>query len=339
MPLSAHHAIARLKLSTAGDSKRRAVPSLLALADIERRMQPGLLGRMLYVLRRWPLIPMLIIAALVGGAVFADSLSPSLPNGQDLRDRTAAPFWYPQCSEQQKPYSSSDTCSRGGKYILGADPLGRDVLTRIIHGARISLTLASISIAVGMVVGTTLGLTAGYFGKFADEVIMRITDVATAIPYLLLALIIVIVAGQSFIVIVGVLALVSWPEIVRLVRGQTLQLKTLDYVSLAKVSGASPIRILFRHILPGVMNTLVVATTLQVGGIILAESILGFLGAGVPPPTPAWGSMVSDGRGYLANAWWVAFFPGMAIFLTVLAFNFIGDWLRDRWDTRLRQIL
>ena len=126
--------------------------------------------------------------------------------------------------------------------------------------------------------------------------------------------------------------------IVRLVRGQTLQLKSLDYVALAKIAGASTPRIMYRHILPGVTNTIVVATTLQVGSIILAEAILSFLGAGVPPPTPSWGSMVSYGRDYLASAWWVAFFPGIAIFLTVLAFNFIGDWLRDRWDPRLRQL-
>ncbi len=308
----------------------------LTLADIERRTQPGFLDKVRYVLRRWPLFPMLIIGALVVCAVFADYIAPSLPNRQNLRDRNAAPFWYPQCTESQKPYF--DYCGRGNEYILGADPLGRDLLTRIIHGARIALTLATISIALGMLVGTTLGLSAGYFGKVVDEVVMRFTDVVTAIPYLLLALIIVVVFGQKYYVIVGVLAMVSWPDVARLVRGQTLQIKTLDYVALAKVSGASTFRILFKHILPGVMNTLVVATTLQVGGIILAESILGYLGAGIPLPAPAWGSMIAYGRDYLDGAWWVAFFPGMAIFLTVLAFNFIGDWLRDRWDTRLRQV-
>ena len=288
------------------------------------------------MLRRWPIIPILIIVALVTCAAFAEYISPSLPNRQDLRDLTAAPFWYPQCVGDEKPYF--DYCSRGGKYILGADPLGRDVLSRIIHGARIALTLAVISITIGTLVGTTLGLAAGYFGRVVDEVIMRITDMITTVPYLLLALIIIVVLGQKYIVIVGVLALASWPEVVRLVRGQTLQLKTLDYVALAKVSGASSFRILYRHILPGVTNTLVIATTLQVGAIILAESILGYLGAGIPLPAPAWGSMIAYGRDYLDDAWWVAFFPGMAIFLTVLAFNFLGDWLRDRWDTRLRQI-
>ena len=312
-------------------------PTRLTLADINRRTHPTTARRVLYVLRRWPLIPILIIGALVTCALFAEYIAPSQPNLQNLRDRTAAPFWYAPCAGEQKPYF--DYCSRGGKYIFGADALGRDILTRIIHGARVSLTLASISIAIGMIVGATLGLCAGYYGKYVDEFVMRLTDITTAVPYLLLALVIVVVFGQKYYVIIGVLALASWPEIVRLVRGQTLQLKTLDYIALAKVAGASDIRILFRHILPGVMNTLVVATTLQVGGIILAESILGYLGAGVPPPTPAWGAMVAEGRDYLSNSWWVTLFPGLAIFLTVLSFNFLGDWLRDRWDTRLRQIL
>ena len=249
-------------------------PPQFTLADIHRRTHRTTATRIFYVLRRWPLIPILIIVALVTCAAFAEYISPSLPNRQDLRDRTAAPFWYPQCVGDEKPYF--DYCSRGGKYILGADPLGRDVLSRIIHGARIALTLAVISITIGTLVGTTLGLVAGYFGRVVDEVIMRITDMITAVPYLLLALIIIVVLGQKYIVIVGVLALASWPEVVRLVRGQTLQLKTLDYVALAKVSGASSFRILYRHILPGVTNTLVIATTLQVGAIILAESILGY---------------------------------------------------------------
>ena len=217
-------------------------PPQFTLADIHRRTHRTTATRIFYVLRRWPIIPILIIVALVTCAAFAEYISPNLPNRQDLRDRTAAPFWYPQCVGDEKPYF--DYCSRGGKYILGADPLGRDVLSRIIHGARIALTLAVISITIGTLVGTTLGLVAGYFGRVVDEVIMRITDMITVVPYLLLALIIIVVLGQKYIVIVGVLAMASWPEVVRLVRGQTLQLKTLDYVALAKVSGASSFRIL-----------------------------------------------------------------------------------------------
>ncbi len=291
---------------------------------------------------KWPVIPIVILSLVVICAVFADLIAPNERDKQDLRARTSAPFWKAECGvaeDGRKETSTFDNCRTGGnKYLLGADPLGRGLLTRIIHGARISLTLAAVSITVGTIVGTTLGLMAGYFGGIVDEIIMRITDIVTSIPYLLLALIIVIVLGQNFGVIVLVLALASWPGIVRLVRGQALQLRELDYVALARVAGSSTPRILYAHILPGVSNTIVVATTLQVGSIILAEAILSFLGAGIPPPTPSWGSMVSDGRSYLGSAWWVAFFPGMAIFLTVMSFNFIGDWLRDRWDPRLRQL-
>ena len=292
--------------------------------------------------RRWPIIPIFILSLVVICAIFADLIAPNERDKQDLRARTSAPFWKAECGVEpdgRKQTPTFDNCRTGGnKYLLGADPLGRGLLTRIIHGARISLTLAAVSIAVGTIVGTTLGGMAGYFGGIIDEIIMRVTDIVTSIPYLLLALIIVIVMGQNFGVIVLVLALASWPGIVRLVRGQALQLRELDYVALAKVAGSSTFRILYSHILPGVSNTIVVATTLQVGSIILAEAILSFLGAGIPPPTPSWGSMVSDGRSYLNSAWWVAFFPGMAIFLTVMSFNFIGDWLRDKWDPRLRQL-
>lgn len=322
------------------------------LESIERATNQTFISKVLYVLRRWPVFPIFIIVTLVISAVFAPIIAPNEPIKQDLRAKTDAPFWYSTCGTKQNPINNNevpevpwlDKCKQTGEnfYPLGADPLGRGLLTRIIYGARVSLVLAAVAIVVGTLVGTVLGLSAGYFGGVLDELIMRLTDIATAIPYLLLALIIVTVLGQKvFIngdVIVLVLALASWPGIVRLVRGQCLQLKSLDYVALAQIAGASTLRIMYRHILPGVTNTIVVATTLQVGSIILAESILSFLGAGVPPPTPTWGSMVADGRDYLSSAWWVAFFPGMAIFLTVLAFNFIGDWLRDRWDPRLRQL-
>ena len=322
------------------------------LESIERATNQTFISKVLYVLRRWPVFPIFIIVTLIVSAVFAPIIAPNEPIKQDLRAKTDAPFWYETCGTKQNPINNSevpevpwlDKCKQTGEnfYPLGADPLGRGLLTRIIYGARVSLVLAAVAIVVGTLVGTVLGLSAGYFGGVLDELIMRLTDIATAIPYLLLALIIVTVLGQKvFIngdVIVLVLALASWPGIVRLVRGQCLQLKSLDYVALAQIAGASTLRIMYRHILPGVTNTIVVATTLQVGSIILAESILSFLGAGVPPPTPTWGSMVADGRDYLSSAWWVAFFPGMAIFLTVLAFNFIGDWLRDRWDPRLRQL-
>ena len=300
-----------------------------------------------YVLRRWPLIPFFILAVMITCALFAPLLAPYDPVQDQLRAVLASPAWYPACEEGQLS-NKFQSCNTNGiplgrnqevyNFALGADQLGRDLLSRIIYGARISLTFATIAIACGTVVGTALGLMAGYYGGFVDEIIMRTTDVFTALPYIIVAISIVIVLGQSFMVIVLVLALASWPGIVRLVRGQTLQIRNFDYIALARVAGASTPRIMFKHLLPAVANTIVVAMTLQVGGTILSESILSFLGAGVPPPTPSWGADISNGREYLGSAWWVAFFPGMAIFLTVLSFNFIGDWLRDRWDPRLRQI-
>lgn len=275
------------------------------------------------VLRRWPVIPVVIIVTLAVAAIFAPLVSPHDPLKNSLLDRNDEPFWYAESSR---------------RYVLGADPLGRDVLSRIIHGARISLMVAAVAIGTGLTFGTTLGLVAGYFGGVIDETIMRLLDINAALPFLLLALVVVMVFGQSLAVLMGVLALSNWAGPARLVRAQTLQIKTLEYVALAHVAGASDTRILKRHILPGVLNIIVVTATIEVGGVILAESILSFLGAGIPPPTPAWGSMVSDGRQYLGSAWWVAIFPGIAIFLTVLAFNFMGDWLRDRWDPRLRQL-
>lgn len=319
----------------------------LSIPDLERLADRSHLEGTLYVIRRWPLVPMFILGLLLFCAIFAPWISPYDPEKDQLRAVIASPPWYPPCEEGQIS-NMLKSCNTNGvalgreqttyHFLLGADALGRDVLSRIIHGARLSLSLAFIAITVGTVFGTTMGLLAGYYGGLIDELIMRFTDVFTAIPYLLLALVVVMVLGQSFMVVTLVLAIASWPGIVRLVRGQTLQIRNFDYVALALVVGASTPRILVKHLLPGVSSTLVVATTLQVGNVILAESILSFLGAGVPPPTPSWGADISSGRIFLGSAWWIAFFPGMAIFLTVFSFNFMGDWLRDRWDPRMRQI-
>ncbi len=212
------------------------------------------------------------------------------------------------------------------------------MLSRLIYGSRVSLLVVAISLTSGMLVGTPLGLIAGYFGGHVDELITRLVDIWLAVPFILIALVVVIVMGQSFIVLMGLLALLAWVPFVRNVRAEVLVLKTRDFVALGKVAGASHTRLLYRHILPNVLNTVMVIATLRVGQLILTESILSFLGAGIPPPTPAWGVMVSDGRDYLSDAWWISFFPGMAILLVVMAFNFIGDWVRDRLDPRLRQL-
>ncbi len=317
------------------------------IADLEASNRESALNRTFYVFRRWPLIPIIILSILGMCAIFSPQIAPYDPEQDQLRAVLGSPAWYPACEEGQLT-NKFQTCNTNGiplgqkgeiyHFVIGADQLGRDLLSRIIFGARLSLSLAAIAIAIGTFFGTTVGLVAGFYGGLIDESIMRVVDVFNAIPYILLAIALVFVLGQSFWVVAFVLALGSWAGIARLVRGQTLQVRNFDFIALATIAGASTFRIMTKHLLPAVANTVVVATTLQVGNTILSESILSFLGAGVPPPTPSWGADISNGREYLGSAWWVAFFPGMAIFLTVLSFNFIGDWLRDRWDPRLRQI-
>ncbi len=234
-----------------------------------------------------------------------------------------------------------------GTFPLGTDPQGRDLLSRIIWGARISLIVATVTLVVGGILGVSLGLISGYFGGWVDEIIMRAVDIILALPLVLVALVLVVAVGEFHIpflpqkevhLIASVLSLFIWTRFARQVRGEVLHLKTMDYVSLARISGCSTLRILVAHLLPGVMNTVIVVATLQVSVVILLESILSFLGAGVPPPTPAWGSMVSEGRNFLRTAWWVSTMPGIALLLTVMAFNLLGDWIRDALDPRLRNV-
>ncbi len=284
---------------------------------------PARIARQIWQLRRWPLIPMFFLVLFVITGVFAPLIAPHDPERGGLRDRNLPPAW-----------------EEGGssEFLLGTDHLGRDMLSRVIFGARISLAVAGVTLGVGMVIGVASGLIAGWYGGWLDEFLMRIVDIKLAIPTILLALVLVLALGQSFLIIVAILAIAVWPRFARNVRGEVLQLKTMDFVALAKVAGASTPRILFIHIFPGVINTLIVLATLEVGIVILLESTLSFLGAGVPPPTPAWGSMVSDGRDRLAVAWWISTMPGLAIMLVVLSMNLFGDWLRDRLDPRLRQL-
>ena len=223
-------------------------------------------------------------------------------------------------------------------HILGGDNIGRDLLSRIIHGARVSIVVVAIALSSGLLVGVSMGLVAGWFGGMIDEIIMRITDIWLGLPFILVAIVVVIAIGQTFIILIGLLALLSWTPFVRNVRGEVLSLKTRDYVSLAKVAGASTFRIMVWHLLPGVLNTTIVIATLRVGQLILTEAILSYLGAGIPPPTPAWGAMVNDGRNFIQDAWWISFFPGVCIFLVVMSLNFLGDWMRDKFDPRLRQL-
>ena len=284
---------------------------------------PVRIARRAWRLRRLPLIPIFVLIIFVISGLGANWIAPHNPERGDIRARNVPPAWM-----------------EGGstKYLLGSDHLGRDVLSRVIFGARISLAVVVVTLALGGIVGVSAGLVAGFYGGWRDEVIMRIVDIKLAIPTILLALVLILALGQSFLIIVVILAIAVWPRFARNIRGEVLQLKTMDYVALAKVAGASTPRILIMHILPGVVNTLIILATLEVGIVILLESTLSFLGAGVPPPTPAWGSMVADGRDRLAVAWWISTMPGLAIMAVVLSMNLFGDWLRDKLDPRLRQL-
>ena len=274
-------------------------------------------------LRRLPLIPMFILIVFVITGIGAPWIAPHSLREQNLLLREAPPFWM-----------EGGTTER----ILGGDHVGRDLLSRIIHGTRISMMVAGVVLTTGMLVGVTLGIVAGYKGGIWDEIIMRLVDMTYAIPFILVALVAAVIFGPSLNLVLILLAIFAWPPFARQARGLTLQSKNAEYVLSAMISGASPWRIGVRHILPGVINIVVVLATLQVGGLILTESVLSFLGVGIPGPDPAWGSMVSDGRDHIATAWWIAIMPGMAIFLTIFAFNFLGDWLRDNFDPRLRQL-
>ena len=233
-----------------------------------------------------------------------------------------------------------EIAERGGttEYLLGTDKVGRDILSRIIYGSRISIVVAGIAIFIGGFIGTALGISAGYFGRWTDALVMRLVDISLSIPIILLALVLVAALGASFTTVIAVLVVLLWAHYARMARGVTLSVRVQDFIDRARVAGASNTRIMVRHVFPNVFNSLVVLATLQIGFVIVVESTLSFLGAGIPRPTPAWGLMVADGRELIVSHWWVAFFPGLAILLVVLAMNLLGDWLRDRLDPKQRQV-
>lgn len=223
-------------------------------------------------------------------------------------------------------------------YPLGTDKQGRDILSRIMHGARVSLLVSCLAILMGGGLGTLLGMLAAYRGGKTDSIIMRIVDIKLAFPSILLALVLVAAIGAGFATVIIVIAVLLWARYARVVRGEALAIKQQDFIDRARVSGASNARIMMRHIFPNLVNTVVVLATLEVGHVIILESTLSFLGAGIPAPTPAWGVMVADGRDLITTAWWIFLFPCLAIVLTVLSMNLLGDWLRDRLDPKLRNI-
>jgi peptide/nickel transport system permease protein len=269
-----------------------------------------------------PWMPIAIISVIVVMALFAPLLAPHSPIDQTLRDKLLPPAWL----------AGSD------KYFLGTDAFGRDILSRLIYGARVSLMVAVLALTAGGGVGLAVGIVAGYLGGAVDSVLMRLVDAAFTFPAILFALLLAVTMGQGLGTLVIAITLLLWASFARVIRGEVLSLRQRDFVALARVRGCSAPRIMLTHILPNVLNTFMVLVTLNIGVVIIAEATLSFLGAGIPPPTPSWGLMISEGRGRIADAWWVALIPGIAITLMVLSVNLLGDWLRDRLDPRLRQL-
>jgi len=272
----------------------------------------------------FPWIPAIIIGVIAFAAIFADVLAPYNPEIGVLGDRFRPPAWQAGGSEA---------------HLLGTDHVGRDVLSRLIFGARVSMVVGFTAVIVAGLIGTTLGILSGYLGGWVDQVIMRVTDTWLALPALTFAIFLAAVVGPSMWNIVIILAAVYWTRYARVIRGEVLSLRERDYVRLAIVAGCSKKTIMRRHILPNVLSSAIVLGTLMLGIVIVTEAALSFLGVGVPPPKPAWGLMLADGKkGLMAGYWWLTVLPGLCIMFMVLSANLLGDWLRVKLDPQLRSL-
>jgi peptide/nickel transport system permease protein len=271
-----------------------------------------------------PMVPIAILVTLALLAIFADVIVPHNPEIGSLSQRFRPPAWIAGGSTE---------------HLLGTDHIGRDVLSRLIFGARVSMIVGFTAVIIAGVLGSTLGILSGYMGGWVDQVIMRITDTWLALPALTFAIFLAAIVGPSEWNIVIILGSVYWTRYARVIRGEVLSLKERDFVRLAIVAGCSNWTIMRRHLLPNVLNTAIVLATLMLGVVIVTEAALSFLGVGVPPPKPAWGLMLADGKkGLMAGYWWLTVFPGLCIVLMVLAANLLGDWLRVKLDPQLRQL-
>lgn len=275
------------------------------------------LRRLRSFVRSWKaVIGTAILILVVGSALLAPYVAPHDPLDQRILERLKPPVF----------------AGGSSTHPLGTDAIGRDVLSRIIFGGRVSLAVGLSAVIIGGVLGLTLGLLSGYYGSTADMIIMRVADLQLAIPFLVLAIAVITVLQPGLFSIVLVLGLSSWVTYARVARGQVLSTRRRDFVEAARALGGSEARVLVRHVLPNIIAPVIVVATLEVGRMMLAEAALSFLGLGVQPPAPTWGGITSDGRDYLGTAWWISTLPGVAILLTVMAINFVGDWLRDVLD-------
>jgi peptide/nickel transport system permease protein len=275
------------------------------------------------VAARWPVFAVVFLGAAAIAAALGPWIAPFDHNRQNLVLRLAEPM---------------AAGPNGGTFWLGSDALGRDVLSRLLYGARVSLTVGFAAIAVGGTIGIVAGLLSGYFGGWVDDVIMRLGDIQLAFPFILLAIMFLVVLGSGVWNLIIVLGIGQWVTYARIVRADTLSLREKEFVEAARALGDSTLSIIFRTILPNILAPLTVIASFNVASVILTEAALSFLGLGVPPDVPTWGSMLAESRDTLvANKWWLALFPGVAIMLTVLSFNILGDWLRDFLDPHLRE--
>jgi peptide/nickel transport system permease protein len=274
--------------------------------------------------RRWPpSIPLAVVSILIVCALGAPVLAPRSPVEGSLGERLIPPMGL----EGWK-----------AEHPLGTDRHGRDVLSRLVYGARISLSVSVVGILLTGTLGSLIGLIAGFYGGWTEAVLMRLVDVSLSLPGILIAVLLSVAFEPSFTNVIIVVIFLLWPSYARLTRGETLGLKQQDFVALARTAGCSNGTIMFRHIVPNLIPSILVLATLHVGYVIVLEAALSFLGVGIPPPTPSWGVMVADGRGLIERAWWVSILPGIAILVTVLSLNMLGDWVRDRLDPKLRQV-
>jgi peptide/nickel transport system permease protein len=270
------------------------------------------------------MVPIAIVVTLLIVAALADFIAPHNPEIGALAQRFKPPAWVAGGSTE---------------YLLGTDHIGRDVLSRLIFGARVSIVVGFTAVIFAGVLGTSLGILSGYLGGWVDQVIMRVTDTWLALPVLTFAIFLAAIVGPSEFNIIIILGVVYWTRYARVIRGEVLSLRERDFVRLAIVANCSKWKIMRRHLLPNVLNTAIVLATLMLGVVIITEATLSFLGVGVPPPKPAWGLMLADGKkGLMAGYWWLTVFPGLCIVLMVLAANLLGDWLRVKLDPQLRQL-
>ena len=270
---------------------------------------------------KWGLVAAVLMLLIVGVSAAAPWIAPYSPVEVDIRHRLAPPAWMDRGTPD---------------HVLGTDQIGRDLLSRMIYGGRVSLLIGVAAVLVSSTIGVLLGLGAGYFGPRVDWTIMTLVNVMLTFPFVLLALAVIAVLGPSLVNMVIVLGVADWPLYARVIRAETMTLRERDFMTAARALGMSHLRIIFRQLLPNLVSVIVVIATLQVARVIILESFLSFLGLGVQPPTPAWGNMLGDGRVYMLNSWWIAAFPGLAIFITTLTINLMGNALRDWLDPHMK---